>query len=429
MDLTVYFLPGKRRTSHNRNLGVNPEKDLMTRIHKPEVLKAFCKKHIQRWSSVPIQVSFTCGRGLPPLPCEVYKFQPKTAELLRQFQYMVNPHTKRLERHEKSCPPLAMMQLDKPDRRRYEGYVNEIVDDHMIHFAHICFDDESNDFQTRLLLLMCSIKPELKDEVSMATNASHFRYRPLTKLQVQLLRTVFRLIVVRFIMSRTFVISEESQELAFRELPDYQLGVYGRYCSPRMANRQLKFLFCALHRDVMHEVLKRLQQILRSSRGCGRWLSAFVAMIGLAMVHEDTQKTVHVTADSNYAQGLCTEREAEREAERACQIIDDRFMFITNLFRWKYNRGFNPFQNANQEKSMKVLGEKTMSFLRGMRSLVDDNCKPALGPIPVTPLIDLSTVEHLESRRYVGISTEKKEMYTSRLVARFLLSFFNPPST
>jgi len=166
MDLTVYFLPGEQRVPNHANMDADAAQDLMTSIHKLDVLKAFCSKHIQQWSSVPIQVNFECGHGLPPLPCEVYGFKAKTTELLRQFQYVENPQTKKMERQERACPPLAMIQIDQPDRRRYEEYLNEVADHHMLRFAHLCFDDESNDFQTRLLLLMCSLKPEPKDEVS-----------------------------------------------------------------------------------------------------------------------------------------------------------------------------------------------------------------------------------------------------------------------
>jgi len=176
----------------------------------------------------------------------------------------------------------------------------------------------------------------------------------------------------------------------------------------------------------MHDVLKKLQQILRSSKGCGKWLSAFVAILGLAMVHEETQKTAHIIADSNYAQGICTERQAEREAEKACQNIDDRFFFITNLFRWKYNRGFNPFNKTKPEKMTEVLGVKAMGFVSKIHHLVSEKCKPTSNNISDHLLTVPLTVEYLHQRRYVSISTDNQELYTSRLVGRFLLSFLDP---
>lgn len=150
----------------------NAVQDLMTRVHTFGALETFCSVHIQRWFSVPIRIDFECSQDLPPLPCEVYEFEPKTTELLRQFQYVENPQTKKMERQEWACPPLAMMRIGQPDRRRYEGYLNEIADHHMLQFAHLCFDDEPDDFQTRLLLLMCSLRPEPKDEVSEAMEVS-----------------------------------------------------------------------------------------------------------------------------------------------------------------------------------------------------------------------------------------------------------------
>lgn len=150
----------------------NAVQNLMTRIHTLDALGACCSVHVQRWFGVPIRIDFECGQNLPPLPCEVHEFEPKTPELLRQFQYVGNPQSKRMERQEWACPPLAMMQIDQPGRRRYEEYLNEIADHHMLQFARLCFDDEPNDFQTRLLLLMCSLKPEPKSQVSRTMEVS-----------------------------------------------------------------------------------------------------------------------------------------------------------------------------------------------------------------------------------------------------------------
>lgn len=162
-----------------------------------------------------------------------------------------------------------------------------------------------------------------------------------------------------------------------------------------MANRQLKFLFYALHGRIMRDILTKLQQILRSSKGCVKWLSAFVAILALAMVHEETQKTAHIVADSNYAQQMCTQREAEREAEKACRDIDDRFLFLINLFRWKYNRGFNPFNRTKPEKMTEVVGDEAAGFVSKVRNLVSEKCK--LHRTLFRPLVDCSANSRMPS--------------------------------
>src|SRR5262249_31186661 len=68
---------------------------------------------------------------------------------------------------------------------------------------------------------------------------------------------------------------------------------YGKVTTSRLANQQLKYLYTSLWIQIMENVLKKLQQILRSSRGGGKWSSAFVAVLGLAMAFESIQATAH----------------------------------------------------------------------------------------------------------------------------------------
>jgi hypothetical protein len=104
--------------------------------------------------------------GLPPLECEVYEFEPKTQELLRQFQYCYDEVTGARHRIEKASPPLGMVQIERSDRTRYEKYLEMIIDKYMEPFAERCYKDEKDDFMVRLLQLMVHYKPDKADEVS-----------------------------------------------------------------------------------------------------------------------------------------------------------------------------------------------------------------------------------------------------------------------
>jgi hypothetical protein len=128
----------------------------------------------------------------------------------------------------------------------------------------------------------------------------------------------------------------------------------------------------------MESVLKKLQQILRSSKGGARWTSAFCAVLGLAMVFEDTQTTTHTLFESEVGMGHCTRQEAEYNAEAACRAIDEKSFFLENLFRWKYHRGFNPLQHWKDEKVRGELGENAVNFARGVSELVTEKCKALL---------------------------------------------------
>jgi hypothetical protein len=137
-----------------------------------------------------------------------------------------------------------------------------------------------------------------------------------------------------------------------------------------MVNRQLKFLYCAIFNQIMESVLKRLQQVLRSSRGGAKWTSAFCAVLGLAMCFEEVQRTTHGNQDIEAKRGRITEWMAAQRAEESCRLIDEKFTFVANLFRWKYHRGFNPLRDWEDEKVQRTLGESAIEFVRGVNGLV-----------------------------------------------------------
>jgi len=380
---------------------------VITRIHEPHVLKEFCALHIKRWSGVSIKLKFNVIWTLPALECEVYEFEPKTPELLRQFQYFVDPDTRRLSRVEKVSPPLAMVQIEHEDRQKYDKYVSMIVEKHLDKFAERLYDIESEDFPTRLYRLMVRFHPDNKEEAS-------------------LLREIHRLLVCTYIMCRTATIPNSQKHLLYK-LHTYPSSpdAYAHAPSPRMANRQLKYLFCHLHQHILDSILKKLQQVLRSSKGPQKWTSAFIALLGLAMAFELTQHLVHVVTDADAAMQKYTPRDAEYVAESACRAIDEKFAFVSNLFRWKY-RGFNPLRDMDRDQVKQVLGDKGVEFVRDVATLIAEKREYLLRRSGIPGLNEGTDEIFLFERQFVGISTENQDKYTSRLVARFFASFLSP---
>jgi len=183
---------------------------------------------------------------------------------------------------------------------------------------------------------------------------------------------------------------------------------YDHATSPRMANRQLKFLYTALFSQIMDSVLRRLQQVLRSSNGGAKWTSAFVALLGLAMCFEDVQRTAHTNQDADAAMGQMSDWEAASRAEEACRLIDEKFGFMSNLFRWKYHRGFNPLRDWEDPKVQAKLSASSLAFVRDVAGLVNEKH------------------DFLVQKQYIPILKANQDKYTSRLVARFLLEFWGP---
>jgi hypothetical protein len=156
---------------------------------------------------------------------------------------------------------------------------------------------------------------------------------------------------------------------------------YGKATSPRMANRQLKYLFCNIYHETMETVLRRLQQTLRSSKVGTKWMSAFCCLVALAMVFEDNQEIVQLLCHNEVKMGICTEQDAAYRADRACVAIDDNFNFIKNLFVSKYNKGFNPLQHLHDPKVQKDLGDNALEFARSASALVKEKCKSTIARV------------------------------------------------
>jgi hypothetical protein len=167
VDLKPIFIPGKCASidAFCQDHGLNWI-DVLIRTHEESTLKSWCAQHIKRWGRTAIEIKMEFIWGLPPLECEVYEFEPKTNELLRQFQYCYNEETGGRDRIEKFSPPLGMVQIERADRNRYEKYLDMIVDKYMDQFAGRCYFDEKDDFMVRLLRLMVHYEPEKAEEVS-----------------------------------------------------------------------------------------------------------------------------------------------------------------------------------------------------------------------------------------------------------------------
>jgi hypothetical protein len=185
-----------------------------------------------------------------------------------------------------------------------------------------------------------------------------------------------RLLVITYIYSRaTTIVNGDLHLLSTLRYAAANRITYSKATTVRLANRQLKYLYTSLWIQIMESVLKKLQLILRSSRGGAKWSSAFVAVLGLGMAFETIQMASHTHQEAERIMGNATDWEARDNAEKACRVVDEKFFFLATLFRWKYHRGFNPFKNINDRKVHEDLGPNALEFVRGVYGLVQEKCK------------------------------------------------------
>lgn len=235
-------------------------------------------------------------------------------------------------------------------------------------------------------------------------------------------------------MSHTLTIAEETKGTLLSRMHSYASPNYyiEGFTSPRMANRQLKYHFSRIQRTIHTNVLNKLQQIFKSSKGCDRWLAAFVAVLGMCMALEDQQKTVHLVmstrAESDEPGNPIRARDMQDQADHACREIDARVHFVQQIFRWKYNRKHNPLLNPDMdwEKESGFGDKDSVSFVRKVAHLVRENSKlPTLDGVCFDSA-NVGTADYLQQQQRVSISSENQTKYSSRLVGTFLMSFYLP---
>ncbi|KAF2645997.1 hypothetical protein P280DRAFT_532481 [Massarina eburnea CBS 473.64] len=377
IELAHYFLP-----------------TIAMQIHEDMNLTRFVSKFIHQWNNQEITLYMTCAqKGMPRVAVKVYEFSPRGKELLEQIQYQTDPKTLQRVATKKESPALGMVHINQNEEKKYDRYVSDIVDHHLDAFAEICWADDNNDFSPRLFKLMTRVKPKSDDEA-------------------KLLREVNRLIVTTYIMSHTITIAEETKIQTLSKMHSYTSphAYIQNYTSPRMTNRQLKFFFARLQRSILSTVLNKLQQIFKSSKGCDKWVAAFVAVVGMCMAHEDQQKTIHQVMQTRAATEGFDYRDGQAQAEIACREIDARMNFISQIFRWKYNRKCNPLKDPERdwEKEVGFGDESNVTFVRSVAQLVKEN------------------TDYLQQRQSVSISATNQARYTARLVSQFMLSFWLP---
>lgn len=364
---------------------------LVSRMHEDNFLTQFVSQHIHQWNNVELTVMMTCGQDhMPRIPVKVYEFSPKGDTLVYQIQYRTDPGSNRRVAFRKQSPPLGMVHINYDEEKKYEKYVSDIVDHHLDAFGELCWKEDDNDFHQKLFRLMTRVKPKSEDEQ-------------------KLFRDVYRLIVVTFIMSHTLTIAPETKYATLARMHSFN-GQNESYTSPRMTNRQLKYFFSRIQRTIQTALLNKLQQIFKSSKGCDKWLAAFITIVGMCMALEDQQKTIHlVQATKSTTEGLDA-RDAQAQADHANREIDTQMHFIQQVFRWKYNRKHNPLLNADHdwEKEAGFGDASSVNFVRQVAQLVKEN------------------TDYLQQRGAVSISPDNQTKYTARIVGKFLMSFWMP---
>ncbi|GAB7359484.1 hypothetical protein MBLNU230_g6129t2 [Neophaeotheca triangularis] len=370
----------------------------MTLMHQKQSIEDCVSEQVSGWDRTrPVDIYLTSGYG-QALRWTVYEFQPRTDELLNQYQYLQKVESRRSVRHEKWSPPLGLLKLQTSDEAHFQNYLDQLMsDEYLQDFAWVCFEEESqiDDFQPRLLDLMCDLYMTKKLDYDLQL----------------LLKDILRMTIITYIMGHTLTLLEETHPSILTHLHHSRRPTHlPRHTSPRLANRQLKFFFSVLRNNIYTKILKWAQQTLKNSHErSSTWLPSFCMMLGFGMVLEEVQRTLLIQADAKAEKREKSEVEAVAEARNACERIDERWGLLVGLFQCKYRDKKWTGQGAFGNQTPPLTNPAERKFCQGVRALVEEK------------------YQHLQSRKDVAFALENQCDYTSRLVARFLLPFLHLP--
>jgi hypothetical protein len=129
--------------------------ELLTKMHTESHLKNWVDGHIKAWYNDELTLKVTCGASnMPEISIQVYEFIPKGIELVKQKQYIVPPAENERVAITKESPPLGMKRIKHQDAKKYERYIDDILENHLDNFTELCWMEDTDDFLKKLLKLI-----------------------------------------------------------------------------------------------------------------------------------------------------------------------------------------------------------------------------------------------------------------------------------
>ncbi|KAL8909796.1 MAG: hypothetical protein Q9171_004886 [Xanthocarpia ochracea] len=373
-DLTSIFIPAS-----------------LAEMHDPKKLRDFTATRAHGWLENRFLVYLTWGHGFPPIKVEATEVEPKGDSILFQNQYRLNLTTNQYELAQVPSPPLGIALLAPPERRAMlGGYIEDMLQKSFRRVPEVCFRGDDCRVERDFLL------PIFEYKEAAAGRAKDLVHQAL------------KLVVLTFIMTHSLTFVENTRDSVYRQLMNPPREKFGRHTCARLLNKQIKFLLSTLYKDIMKDVLSRVQDTLRLSKKKSLWAPLFASIVILAMTTETLQVTVRCKEETDKQENMINQDDRTADAEIA--LMDEKFGLLRTLFHQGYRtllpRGLNP-----------------------LRSRADRTCLDDASQRLAAKANDIVEQYHtfLVARQVLPPPTTTNEPQTARLIAQFLL-YFSPPA-
>ncbi|KAL8717358.1 MAG: hypothetical protein Q9225_005392 [Loekoesia sp. 1 TL-2023] len=352
--------------------------------HELEKLRAFASKRVYRWLDNHMTVYLTWGY-FRSIKCDVTEIESNGPSLLHQNQYRLDLMTNQYDLVHVPSPPLGMVLMFVSEwRSKLNMYLEELLQTSFRRFPEVCFRGNACRVERDFLLPI-------------------FEYHEATTGKAQeLVHQSLKLVVVSHIMTHSMTLIESSKDTIYDRLRNPPSERYGHQTSPRWLNKQFKFLFSALHQDVLRDVLGQIQGTLRHAGGKAVWAALFAGMVILAMTTGSMQVAVRGKEETDKGEDMI--RQDDTTADEAIKLMDERFESLKSLFRQKYNR-LNPVQKPRHRA---LLDDASQSLAAKASEIIENH------------------YDFLIARQVLPPPSKASEPQTARLIAQFLLCFAPP---
>ena len=174
--------------------------------------------------------------------------------------------------------------------------------------------------------------------------------------------------------------------------------------------------------QLMEDVLERLTQLLRRSKKEFSWTTGLASLLILAMANESIQVNLRCKEATNKEEGVLDLH--DETVRRESTMIDEIFTFLRDLYHRGYKTegtkarpSFNPIQNVDDREKLEG---PARNLAQSVKEVLESHRKFFIVIYYIEFLTEVG--DFLESRQWLGLPTAT-EPNTSRLVARYLLSF------
>lgn len=166
-------------------------------------------------------------------------------------------------------------------------------------------------------------------------------------------------------MTHTLTLEESSKEVVFSKLMRRPSEPFGPQTSARLLNKQMKFLFSALHKNLWSEALEGIHKIFDTSNKSRFWGLPFCGLIIFAMMAEAMQMTIRCKEATDKSEKLISE--SDENATIEIEQMEEKWTTLQGLFHKAYIK----CDPIHDDKIIRSLDAPSQQLAKSVRNIIN----------------------------------------------------------